>query len=1049
MWWNDGHTGAGKTYTLSELSKGSEGLVPRVVDEVFRRIESSKSSRWRVSVSYMQIYMETIQDLLSPESTSYSSSSSSYPTGASPMMQTSSSSSSSSFMSTGHAPGSPFSGGRVPFSPTVPLTPSSSYSSFQSISAQSRTRGSKRSRIPFGNLRIRERDGHTYVDGLSTHTVTSLHQVMRLLELGNRSKVVAQTHMNRESSRSHTVFTLTLTREASRGGAAETLSDGASGASVSASPSPTAPAKAQEYAMTCSKFMCVDLAGSERASKTLPEGQQFEEAKSINLSLSALGNVIAALADPSKFQSSSQSFIPWRDSRLTRLLQDVLGGNARTSLVVNIGPADANASESMTSLLFGQRAAEVRVFPIINKEIDYRALARDLQTRLDELCRHPDSHEGLVNRCQVLEEELKRKKAEAEKYRRAFVREQARADTLEKRLRLSSAMRIGDQTSSLPPSEFAESRVDQYTTKRVNASDEDIQEDFDATEKYRHDADHLFHRQDGGAVTKEKYDGDAEADADAEAHDVDDDDDDDDRNEDEAADHDHHHRHAEDEGYDEDETFESKDRRQQRIYSEHLHRGMQGKQPLTSALDDDASSSRIRLEEELRMEKASHVSLQKQIKVAEEHAESMRQQLDLAEKNSRTLEETIVFLQREIDNLRAARSEYRSRDHIERKLEEFVARMDEIGRELVSSSFPYPSSSEDDLTRDLENDPISFWNELILALHMRDRLISRLWDMVQLHEVSSKLSSSSSGSPISKGRDPTSSGFSGTGGTVSGTASGPSAMSLLPNIDLMPSRIRIRTTKEWDGIIHRLNLREMLSSDASAPVFQMTESRMTQMAQSVSEKFSVLRQQLDLYSRQVHEFDGERNTFQSKISELEKIVSMHDGVVKDVRHELRAVEKEMDDAAREKDECESVIQSLEKECKRLNMLLKEQKDENEFLEERIVQFSTKLDPSGSPGPSGSMLRATINNHRKEVQRMRTKISLLEKALYELDPSGKTILMVEHQPVMEDEDEDRALLHHFHQHHPQQHKQQQQQQKMKMESIRGKSLLSPQTSSAHQ
>ncbi len=110
------------------------------------------------------------------------------------------------------------------------------------------------------------------------------------------------------------------------------------------------------------KIILVDLAGSEKVSKTGAEGKVLDEAKQINKSLSALGNVINALTDP------KTAHIPYRDSKLTRLLQESLGGNSKTRLIINVSPSLYNYSESLSSLRFGFRAKQIKNKPRVNRE---------------------------------------------------------------------------------------------------------------------------------------------------------------------------------------------------------------------------------------------------------------------------------------------------------------------------------------------------------------------------------------------------------------------------------------------------------------------------------------------------------------------------------------------------------------------------------------------------------------------------------------------------------------------------------------------------------
>ena len=131
--------------------------------------------------------------------------------------------------------------------------------------------------------------------------------------------------------------------------------------------------------ITCSYLYLVDLAGSERIKKTGATDMRLEEAKKINVSLLALGNVISALSD------SKSNHISYRDSKLTRLLQESLGGNAKTSLIVTVSPSDYNREETISSLFFASRAMKVENKPKVNKSVDYQALCVKLQYDLDKL----------------------------------------------------------------------------------------------------------------------------------------------------------------------------------------------------------------------------------------------------------------------------------------------------------------------------------------------------------------------------------------------------------------------------------------------------------------------------------------------------------------------------------------------------------------------------------------------------------------------------------------------------------------------------------------
>jgi hypothetical protein len=132
--------------------------------------------------------------------------------------------------------------------------------------------------------------------------------------------------------------------------------------------------------LTKSTLYLVDLAGSERVKKSKAVGSRLDEAKNINLALLALGNCIQALSERKKAK-----FVPFRDSKLTRLLEDSLGGNCKTSLVVTISPSMYNTGETISALQFGSRAMKIENRPEINKQVDYRALCAQLQAELDRI----------------------------------------------------------------------------------------------------------------------------------------------------------------------------------------------------------------------------------------------------------------------------------------------------------------------------------------------------------------------------------------------------------------------------------------------------------------------------------------------------------------------------------------------------------------------------------------------------------------------------------------------------------------------------------------
>jgi kinesin family protein 3/17 len=175
-----------------------------------------------------------------------------------------------------------------------------------------------------------------YVKDLSTNICRNFQEINELMSRGNKNRSVGATNMNEHSSRSHAIFMITIEMS-------EKWEDGSTHFKVG-------------------KLNLVDLAGSERQGKTGSEGDRLKEAVKINLSLSALGNVIGALAD------GKHGHIPYRDSKLTRLLQDSLGGNSRTIMVATIGPASFNYDETMVTLRYASRAKKIKNKPKVNED---------------------------------------------------------------------------------------------------------------------------------------------------------------------------------------------------------------------------------------------------------------------------------------------------------------------------------------------------------------------------------------------------------------------------------------------------------------------------------------------------------------------------------------------------------------------------------------------------------------------------------------------------------------------------------------------------------
>uniref|UniRef100_A0A7N0SZG6 Kinesin-like protein n=1 Tax=Kalanchoe fedtschenkoi TaxID=63787 RepID=A0A7N0SZG6_KALFE len=278
-----GQTGTGKTHTLGRLGEedtSARGIMVRSMEDILASISPQTDS---ISVSYLQLYMETIQDLLDPMN---------------------------------------------------------------------------------DNIAIVEdpKTGDVSVPGATSVDIRDEHSFMELLRLGEAHRIAANTKLNTESSRSHAILMVQIRKSVVESGAETNNSSHVD--------------KSFKPLVRKGKFVVVDLAGSERVHKSGSEGHVLEEAKSINLSLSALGKCINALAENS-------THVPVRDSKLTRLLKDSFGGTARTSLVVTIGPSPRHRGETASTILFGQRAMKVENMLKIKEEFDYKSLSRKLEMQLD------------------------------------------------------------------------------------------------------------------------------------------------------------------------------------------------------------------------------------------------------------------------------------------------------------------------------------------------------------------------------------------------------------------------------------------------------------------------------------------------------------------------------------------------------------------------------------------------------------------------------------------------------------------------------------------
>ncbi|XP_011062959.1 PREDICTED: kinesin-like protein KIF13A isoform X1 [Acromyrmex echinatior] len=211
------------------------------------------------------------------------------------------------------------------------------------------------------SLKVREHNVlGPYVDGLSQLAVTSFQDIDNLMAEGNKSRTVAATNMNSESSRSHAVFSVILT---------QTLTDSKSGVSGE----------------KVSRMSLVDLAGSERAVKTGAVGDRLKEGSNINKSLTTLGLVISKLADQNSGSNKKKdNFVPYRDSVLTWLLKDNLGGNSKTVMVATISPAADNYEETLSTLRYADRAKRIVNHAVVNEDPNARII-RELRQEVETL----------------------------------------------------------------------------------------------------------------------------------------------------------------------------------------------------------------------------------------------------------------------------------------------------------------------------------------------------------------------------------------------------------------------------------------------------------------------------------------------------------------------------------------------------------------------------------------------------------------------------------------------------------------------------------------
>lgn len=280
----------GKTYTMEGTRESAEqkGIIPRAFEQIWSHINRTQNMNFLVAVSYLEIYMEELRDLLKPGN---------------------------------------------------------------------------------NHLELRERENGVCVPNLHSVLCKSVDDMLNVMNVGNKNRTVGFTNMNEHSSRSHAVFVIKI--------------------------------EMCEIDSTAIKVGClnlVDLAGSERQSKTGATAERLKEASKINRALSSLGNVISALAEKSPH-------IPYRDSKLTRLLQDSLGGNSKTIMIANIGPSEYNYNETLTTLRYAHRAKTIQNKPVKNEDPQDTKL-REYQ---DEIARL----KKLISERQIKEKPIPKRKKSA------------------------------------------------------------------------------------------------------------------------------------------------------------------------------------------------------------------------------------------------------------------------------------------------------------------------------------------------------------------------------------------------------------------------------------------------------------------------------------------------------------------------------------------------------------------------------------------------------------------------------------------------------------
>jgi len=280
------------------------------------------------------------------------------------------------------------------------------------------------------NLAIREdKKKGVFVEGLSEWVVRSPHEVYGLIKRGSAIRATGSTKINEVSSRSHALFILIVEQN-------EIVMNPQQAGDI-------------QQSFKVGKLNLVDLAGSERVRISGATGKRLEETKKINQSLSSLGNVIAALTD--KGSAHRRQHVPYRDSKLTRILEDSLGGNCKTTMMAMVSPAVEAFQESLSTLKFANRAKNIKNEAYVNEDLDEKALLRRYERELKKLRGELEARSrNVVDKRKMIELEEKRRRAEEDKLKALNHMEQLSHDLLlEKKQKMMLEDKIKEMSSQL------------------------------------------------------------------------------------------------------------------------------------------------------------------------------------------------------------------------------------------------------------------------------------------------------------------------------------------------------------------------------------------------------------------------------------------------------------------------------------------------------------------------------------------------------------------------------------------------------------------------